>query len=194
MGDKADPERDIIAVEGTGLPEKGSLVYIMLNKPRGYITTMSDEKGRPTVADLTKNVGTRVYPVGRLDWDSEGLLIMTNDGEFANRVAHPSGNKEKTYIVTVRGDAERSLDRLRAPMVIDGYEIRPAGVEMTAPGTLEITIHEGRNRQIRKMCASAGLEVLTLKRVSVGAVRLGKLKTGEWRHLTAEEIDSLMKS
>ncbi|MBQ6540004.1 MAG: rRNA pseudouridine synthase [Oscillospiraceae bacterium] len=188
VGDKADPDRDIITVSGTGLPERGGLVYIMLNKPRGYITTMKDEKGRPTVADLTRDVGTRVYPVGRLDWDSEGLLLMTNDGDFANKAAHPSGNKEKTYLVTVHGDAERAAEKLRAPMVIDGYRIRPPKVELTAPGTLRITIHEGRNRQIRKMCAAVGLEVLTLKRMSVGPVSLGSLEPGRWRYLTEEEI------
>ena len=188
VGDKADPDRDIITVNGTGLPERGGLVYIMLNKPRGYITTMKDEKGRPTVADLTRDVGTRVYPVGRLDWDSEGLLLMTNDGDFANKAAHPSGNKEKTYLVTVRGDAERAAEKLRAPMVIDGYRIRPQKVELTAPGTLRITIREGRNRQIRKMCAAVGLEVLTLKRMSVGPVSLGSLEPGRWRYLTEEEI------
>ena len=127
VGDKADPERDTITVDGAGFPERGGLVYIMLNKPRGYITTMSDEKGRPTVADLTRDVGVRVYPVGRLDWDSEGLLLMTNDGDFANRAAHPSGNTEKTYIVTVYGDAERAAEKLRVPMEIDGYRIRTPG-------------------------------------------------------------------
>ena len=191
VGDKADPEKDIITVNGARLPEMGSLVYIMLHKPRGYITSMSDEKGRPTVRDLTETVGTRVYPIGRLDWDSEGLLLMTNDGEFANHVAHPSGNKDKTYIVTVRGDAERSLSKPRSPMMIDGYRITPAEVEMTAPGTLIITIHEGRNRQIRKMCEAVGLEVLTLKRIAVGPVTLGELRSGEWRYLTPEEIESL---
>ncbi|MBE6949352.1 MAG: rRNA pseudouridine synthase [Ruminococcaceae bacterium] len=191
LGDKADPEKDIIKVNGARIPGKGDLVYIMLNKPRGYITSMSDEKGRPTVVDLTSDVGVRVYPVGRLDWDSEGLLLLTNDGEFANIVAHPSNNKVKSYVVTVVGNVERALESLRSPMVIDGYKIRPARVNVIGENKLLIKIHEGRNRQVRKMCAASGLEVLTLKRTAIGHVELGRLKTGTWRYLTAREIESL---
>ena len=178
LGDRADPEVDIITVNGTRLPEAGNLVYIMLNKPRGYITSMSDPRGRPTVAELTRDVGVRVYPVGRLDWDSEGLLLMTNDGDFANTVAHPSNEKTKTYIVTVTGDADRAADGLRRPMVIDGYTIRPADVTVLAGDRLRIAIHEGRNRQIRKMCAQVGLDVRSLRRVAIGKVQLGRLKPG----------------
>lgn len=188
LGDKADPKTDVIKVKGARLPERGDLVYIMLNKPRGYITSVSDEKGRPTVIDLVKDIGERVYPIGRLDWDSEGLLLLTNDGEFANIVAHPSNNKEKTYIVTVEGDAGRVLERLREPMVIDGYKIRPAKVTILNPNKLSIKIHEGRNRQIRKMCEIVGLKVVTLKRAAVGQVELGRLQTGTWRYLTEREI------
>lgn len=191
LGDKADPDRDVIKVKGARLPGRGDLVYIMLNKPRGYITSMSDEKGRPTVVELTEDLGERVYPVGRLDWDSEGLLLLTNDGDFANTVAHPSNNKVKTYIVTVEGNVERALDKLRSPMVIDGYKIRPAKVDVLGENRLSIKIHEGRNRQVRKMCAASGLKVLTLKRTAIGQVELGRLKSGTWRYLTAQEIDCL---
>lgn len=191
LGDKADPDRDIIKVKGARLPGRGDLVYIMLNKPRGYITSMSDEKGRPTVVELTADLGERVYPVGRLDWDSEGLLLLTNDGDFANTIAHPSNNKVKTYVVTVEGNVEKALDKLRSPMFIDGYKIRPAKVDVLGENKLSIKIHEGRNRQVRKMCAYSGLKVLTLKRTAIGQVELGRLKTGTWRYLTVQEIESL---
>lgn len=191
LGDKADPDRDIIKVKGARLPGRGDLVYIMLNKPRGYITTMNDEKGRPTVVDLVQDIGERVYPVGRLDWDSEGLLLLTNDGDFANMIAHPSNNKEKTYLVTVEGNVERALEKLRSPMVIDGYKIRPAKVDVIAPDRLSIKIKEGRNRQVRKMCAACGLTVINLKRTAIGNVELGKLKIGTWRELSKTEIESL---
>ena len=194
LGDKADPDRDIIKVNGARIPGRGDLVYIMLNKPRGYITSMSDEKGRPTVVELTADLGERVYPVGRLDWDSEGLLLLTNDGDFANTIAHPSNNKVKTYLVTVEGNIERALDKLRSPMVIDGYKIRPAKVDVVGEDRLSIKIHEGRNRQVRKMCAASGLTVLNLKRTAIGQVELGRLKTGTWRYLTAAEISSLKGS
>lgn len=191
LGDKADPDKDIIKVKGARLPGRGDLVYIMLNKPRGYITSMSDEKGRPTVIELVQDIGERVYPVGRLDWDSEGLLLLTNDGDFANMIAHPSNNKEKTYLVTVEGNVERALDKLRSPMVIDGYRIRPAKVDVIAPDRISVKIKEGRNRQVRKMCAACGLTVVNLKRTAVGSVELGKLKLGTWRELTKTEIESL---
>lgn len=194
LGDKADPDRDVIKVKGARLPGRGDLVYIMLNKPRGFITSMSDEKGRPTVVDLTADLGERVYPVGRLDWDSEGLLLLTNDGDFANMIAHPSNNKVKTYIVTVEGNIERAMDKLRSPMVIDGYRIRPAKVAVLGENRLSIKIHEGRNRQVRKMCAASGLNVITLKRTAIGNVELGRLKTGTWRYLTPQEIESLKGS
>ena len=191
LGDKADPDKDVIKVHGARLPGMGDLVYIMLNKPKGFITSLSDEKGRPTVMELVSDLGVRVYPIGRLDFDTEGLLLLTNDGEFANLVAHPSNNKEKTYLVTVEGNTERALNILREPMIIDGYKIRPAKVTLTAPDKLTIKIHEGRNRQIRKMCNFAGLKVISLKRIAIGDVQLGRLKSGTWRFLTEQELNSI---
>jgi len=189
---------DKIAVDGVLIEPRGELVYIMLNKPRGYITTMSDDRGRTTVVDLVTDVGVRVYPVGRLDINTEGLLLMTNDGQFANAVAHPSYNKTKTYVARVRGDAAGALDALCMPMMIDDRMIRAVSVRLTKlttdGGIYEITINEGRNRQLRKMCAKCDLEVLSLKRLSIGAVRLGSLEAGKWRHLTDLEKKSLSEN
>ena len=196
LGQKAQPGVDEIALDGRPLAEKGELVHIMLNKPRGYVTTVSDERGRKTVMSLVEGAGARLYPVGRLDINSEGLLFMTNDGAFANRVAHPSFNNAKTYEVHVRGGLAAAIPKLRAPMEIDSRTVRAVSVELTKRmgdgGILRIVISEGRNRQIRKTCAMCGLEVLTLKRVAIGAIALGSLKTGEWRRLTDEEIQALM--
>ncbi len=196
LGDKADPETDTILLDGKLLPSSGDKIYIMLNKPKGYVTTMKDEKGRKNVTELVKELGRRVYPVGRLDMYSEGLLIMTNDGDFANRLMHPSHNIDKTYETWVSGeDIGFCVELLRQPMEIDGYVISPADVYISElkPGgaVLMITIHEGRNRQVRKMCELAGLKVTRLRRISEGSLELGELKTGKWRHLTQEEIDSL---
>ncbi len=195
LGDKADPETDIILLDGKALPSSGEKIYIMLNKPKGYVTTMKDEKGRKNVSELVKELGSRVYPVGRLDMYSEGLLIMTNDGDFANRLMHPSHNIDKTYMTWVSGeDIGFCVELLRQPMEIDGYIISPAEVYISElkPGgaVLMITIHEGRNRQVRKMCELAGLKVTRLRRVSEGSLELGELKSGKWRHLTQDEIDS----
>jgi 23S rRNA pseudouridine2605 synthase len=195
LGQSADTASDVIAVDGNALTKKPEYIYIMLHKPRGYVTTLRDEKGRRNVAELTADCGVRVWPVGRLDIDSEGLLIMTNDGELTHRLAHPSGGKTKTYRVAVRGDAAAAVKPLSEPMIIDGYKIMPAKVSLirqTAEGgTLDITISEGRNRQIRKMCAQSGLEVVTLRRIAEGGLSLGQLKTGQWRYLTSAEIDLL---
>ena len=196
LGDKADPETDTILLDGKALPSSGDKIYIMLNKPKGYVTTMKDEKGRKNVTELVKELGSRVYPVGRLDMYSEGLLIMTNDGDFANRLMHPSHNIDKTYETWVSGeDIGFCVELLRQPMDIDGYIISPAEVYISElkPGgaVLMITIHEGRNRQVRKMCELCGLKVTRLRRVSEGSLELGELKTGKWRHLTQDEIDSL---
>ena len=191
LGSKADPEWDIIEIDGKPIRGKREAVYIMLNKPRGYVTTLSDEKGRKTVAELVAGVGTRIYPVGRLDLNSDGLLLMTNDGALANAVMHPRNTVRKTYRTEVGGDVEAALPVLRAPLVIDGYRIRPAEVTDLGSGVLEITICEGRNRQIRKMCAAAGLEVRRLTRVSEGPIRLGSLPPGKWRELTEEEMTAL---
>ena len=193
LGQSADPETDEIAVDGRPLPRRGAARCVMLNKPRGYVTTMRDEKGRPGVSELVRDVGTRVYPVGRLDMDSDGLLLLTNDGALANAVMHPALEVNKTYRVRVRGDAAAALPLLRAPMDIDGRPTRPAEVEDLGDGLLEITIHEGRNRQIRRMCSAAGLRVERLTRIAEGPLRLGTLAPGTWRDLTEEEMSLLRK-
>ena len=172
---------------------------MLLNKPRGVVTTMHDEKGRPTVAALTADVGTRVYPVGRLDMDSNGLLLLTNDGALAEHLTHPRHEIPKIYRVTVRGAVdEPTLKSLRAPMTLDGYRIRPVKVrhisfDATNQRTvLEMELYEGRNRQIRKMCASVSLSVTRLCRVAIGELRIGALPPGKWRRLSEEEIQYLM--
>lgn len=199
LGMSADPELDDIRVNGKRLRISGTRVYIMLNKPRGYVTTLSDEKGRKTVAELVKGAGRRLYPVGRLDLNSEGLLIMTDDGEAANALMHPSHEVGKTYRVTVSGrEPEAAVRELEALREVEGEPIRPAQVSFageTGDGIymLNVTIHEGRNRQVRKMCAAAGLEVRRLVRIAEGELSLGGLQTGKWRHLTSEELDWLLK-
>ena len=195
LGDAADPELDMILVDGTPLPSQESYVYIMLNKPRGYVTTLSDEKGRPNAAQLI-DCGTRVYPVGRLDMDSEGLLLFTNDGAFANKLMHPSHEVNKTYRVLVQGYTEENLERLKQPIQLDGYTIAKPGVKLLrtrdkGQAQLLVTIHEGRNRQVRRMCDAAGMKVLRLQRISEGNLKLGDLESGKWRHLTPEELASL---
>lgn len=196
IGQSADPKRDKITVDGIPLEPGRSKLYIMLNKPRGYVTTASDEKGRKTVMELVADAGARIYPVGRLDMHSEGLLIMTNDGEFANRLMHPSHNIRKTYLTSVSGgDIDRAAAVLRGGMVIDGYRLREAEVEIKKRGAkiseLLITVREGRNRQVRKMCAVAGLRVHGLRRVNIGTLELGGLPPGKWRHLTDDEVAAL---
>lgn len=193
LGMSADPDTDTVTVDGKRLRQPETRVYIMLNKPRGYVTTLSDEKGRKTVAELVKGVGRRLYPVGRLDLNSEGLLIMTDDGEAANALMHPSHEVGKTYRVTVSGsEPEEAVRALEAQRDVEGEPIRPAQVrfvEETEQGRyiLDVTIHEGRNRQVRRMCAAAGLEVRRLVRVAEGELLLGTLQTGRWRRLTPEE-------
>lgn len=197
MGQSADTDTDTIEIDGKPLKLDTEKVYIMLNKPRGYVTTLKDEKGRKNVAGLVQDCGKRVYPVGRLDLDSEGLLILTNDGALTNLLTHPSHEKTKTYHVLLKGEAPDAISKLSGPLTIEGYQLRPAAVrhvKRTTDGLLlSITIHEGRNRQIRKMCAQLDLEVLSLKRVEEGGIRLGTLKTGVWRYLTPEEIAQLKK-
>ena len=193
LGDTADPARDKILVHGKPLRRAEEKVYLMLNKPRGYVSTLKDERGRKTVRQLVAGCHARVYPVGRLDADSEGLLLMTNDGDLTLSLTHPSHEAGKTYLVSVRGDLAR-LPELEQPMDIDGYTVRPAKVyirDQASPteAHIEMTIHEGRNRQIRKMCEKCGLDVRRLKRVAVGELHLDpKLAPGKWRMLTPEEI------
>ena len=198
LGDKAEAGVDKILVDGKALPSVGEKLYIMLNKPRGYVTTLGDEKGRKNVTELIKELGTRLYPVGRLDMYSEGLLLMTNDGDFANLLMHPSHEIDKCYHTWVKGeDMGWAVELLRCPMEIDGYVTSPAQVDILElkgeEALLGITIHEGRNRQVRKMCEAAGLKVTRLMRVSEGGVKLGTLKSGRWRRLTEEELNMLLE-
>ena len=197
LGDTADVTEDVIEVDGKRLPKAGKKLYLMLNKPRGYVTTLSDEKGRKNAAELVAGCGVRVYPVGRLDMDSEGLLLFTNDGEFANLLMHPKHEVDKVYRVWVTGFDEEKLEALRQPIELDGYRIKKPRIRVVSPqgsrAILDITIHEGRNRQVRRMCQAAGMEVARLKRIAEGVVRLGELKTGTWRELTVEEIRDLVK-
>ncbi len=197
LGDKAGG-RDIITVDGERIyvPRKKNNIYLMLNKPRGYVTTMSDEMGRKCVTELLEGVEERVYPVGRLDRNSEGLLLFTNDGNFANSIMHPAKQITKTYRVTVRPDInDEQLVALSDGIVIDGRKTLPANVVVKdkQPGrvVLLVTIREGRNRQVRKMCEAVGLEVARLRRISIGPIKLGMLKPGTFRELTAEELRAI---
>ena len=199
IGDKVSPRHDTVTVSGKKVTAGRKNNYIMLNKPRGFITTMDDEMGRKCVAELVSDVGARVYPVGRLDKDSEGLLLMTNDGEFANFMTHPSKHIPKTYRVTVRPDVtEDMLTAFSTGMEIDGRITAPADARIIEKQenrvVLEIVLYEGRNRQIRKMCESLGLEVARLKRTSIGSLKLGMLHPGKWRELTEDEVHKLMVS
>jgi len=192
LGQTADPENDSITVDGALLKSKSKPVYLMLNKPVGYLTTASDDRGRKTVMDLVTDVSCRVYPVGRLDINSTGLLLFTNDGEFANKVMHPSYNKHKTYIVEVSGDVDKAADLMRKPVKIDDHAVLAISVESSGKndqgGILKIVVSEGRNRQVRKMCAACGVVVKSLKRTSIGSLELGDLKNGKWRFLTDDEV------
>jgi len=197
LGDKADPERDEVTVDGKPLKIREETVWLMLNKPRGYVTTLSDEKGRKTAAQLVEGCGCRVWPVGRLDLDSEGLLLFTNDGEGTNRLLHPSHEVEKEYEVSVTGDLDVALPILRGPMELDGEPLVPARVRLLSRngdgGRLSVIIHQGKNRQVRRMCAQAGLTVTRLRRVREGELTLGDLAPGAWRRLTLEEISRLLR-
>ena len=197
LGDSADAETDEILLDGKSLPSASQYVYILLNKPKGYVTTLSDEKGRPNAAQLVADCGVRVYPVGRLDMDSEGLLLFTNDGEFANSLMHPKHEVNKTYRVIVDGYTPENFEALKKPVTLDGYTIRKPEVKLVRPpradgrAELLVTIHEGRNRQVRRMCAMAGMEVRRLIRISEGSLQLGDLPKGKWRYLTAAEVAAL---
>ena len=191
LGDKADPKKDTVAVDGEVIARPSAHTYIMLHKPRGYVTTLSDEKGRKTVAELVADCPARVWPVGRLDMDSEGLLLLTDDGELTHRLTHPSHEIQKEYHVKVTGDVGRALPVLTKPMVVDGEDMAADRVEQTGSQSLTIVIHQGKNRQVRRMCAAAGLTVVRLVRKKEGSVALGDLKLGTWRHLTNEELTAL---
>ena len=198
LGDKALPGKDLIVVDGVKLdqPKKRTLYYIMLHKPRGYVTTMSDELDRKCVTDLLHGIPERVYPVGRLDRNSEGLLLLTNDGAFANDIMHPSRHVAKTYRVTVRPDInDEQLVKLASGVEIDGKMTAECSVvvldKQQGRVVLQMTIHEGRNRQIRKMCEAVGLEVARLKRTAIGPLRLGMLKPGEYRELKPDELRAI---
>lgn len=197
LGDKAN-DKDVIMVKGERVryTKRRRKIYIMLNKPRGYVTTMSDELGRKCVTELLTGVDDRVYPIGRLDRNSEGLLLFTNDGVFANDVMHPSRHISKTYRVTVNSKiTDDQIVTLSGGVMLDGKMTLPATAEVEVDGTersvMRITIHEGRNRQVRRMCEAVGLEVVRLRRTSIGPVKLGMLKPGTWRELTAEEVRAM---
>lgn len=199
IGTKIDPERDRIEYRGKVISGGDKRkVYLMLNKPRGYLTSMSDDRGRPCVSELVSDVGVRVYPIGRLDLESEGLLLFTNDGDFANKLMHPRYHKPKTYHVKLAGEIEpEKVQRLSEPMDIDGYMTKPAEVSLITRkkeySVVAITLFEGRNRQIRKMCEKLSLHVLSLRRVSIGEVKLGDLRPGKWRYLTKSQVQMLKK-
>ena len=196
IGDKIDQMQDTVSVSGKKIIRQKTFIYIMLHKPRGFITTMNDEMDRKCVAQLIKDVPARVYPVGRLDRDSEGLLLFTNDGAFANAMTHPSKHVPKTYRVTVRPSiTQEQLTALTEGIIIDDAKTAPAEVHVVTKEenrvVLEIILYEGRNRQIRKMCEEIGLEVARLRRTAVGSVKLGMLKQGDWRNLTEDEVRKL---
>ena len=199
LGDRADLDRDRVEVDGRPLRPGGERTYLMLNKPRGYVTTLSDEKGRRTVADLVSGCGVRVWPAGRLDLDSEGLLLLTDDGALTQRLLHPSHQVEKEYLVWVTGDVRRALPILSAPMELDGERLLPAAVRRGrtsgAVSQLSITIRQGKNRQVRRMCAQAGLAVLRLKRIREGGLSLDRtLAPGAWRRLRPQEILQVLET
>ncbi len=196
LGDKVDPVRDKVTVSGKRVVSQKEKVYIMLHKPRGFVTTMNDEQDRKCVAELVEDVGVRVFPVGRLDRNSEGLLIMTNDGEFSNKLTHPSSYVNKTYRVTVKGSvSDEKVDKLATGIMLDGRPTAPCDVHVidrkTDRTVLVFVIHEGRNRQIRRMCEEVGLEVIRLKRTEIAGVKLGMLPQGKWRPLNEKEMRHL---
>ena len=196
LGTKADPTKDQITVNGKPLQVSEQRLYILLNKPAGYMTTLDDPEGRPLVTDLLKEINERVYPVGRLDYNTEGLLLLTNDGDWANKLMHPRHEIDKEYHVRVRGKVHKSqLDQLVAGVEIDGKKTAPAKAILIKDGEqndwLSITIHEGRNRQIRRMCEAVSLSVVRLKRVRYGSLVLGVLKSGQFRQLSESEVNEL---
>lgn len=198
LGYKIDPLQDIVTVDGKRIRDREKKVYIMMNKPKGYVTTVSDEFNRKTVLDLVKDIKERVYPIGRLDFDTSGLLLLTNDGELAYKLIHPKFEVVKTYIATIKGrPSEEELERFRHGLEIDGYVTSKAEIEILSSiddkSVVRIKIHEGKNRQIRKMCDKIGHPVTSLKRISIGNLELGTLKKGCWRYLDNDEIEYLKK-
>jgi len=205
VGDKIDPSKDTVTYKGKVVepPKDAHRICIMLNKPRGYVTTTNDEKGRKCVTDLVSDVGARVYPIGRLDMDSDGLLLLTNDGELANYLTHPRHEIPKIYHVKVKGIPKREeLWALGKPIEIDGMVTKPVDIRLVSTSRdgreetslLEFTLFEGRNRQIRRMCEARGVEILRLTRVAIGEIKLGNLAPGKWRHLSRAQIDYLKKN
>ncbi|MBZ4646830.1 MAG: rRNA synthase [Petroclostridium sp.] len=199
LGEKINIKTDIVEIDGKRIEISANHIYIMLNKPVGYVTTVSDQFNRPTVMDLIKNdIKMRLYPVGRLDYDTEGLLLLTNDGELTYKLTHPKHNIEKVYIATVKGiPAKDELQRFREGLYIDDYLTAPAKIEiikiMKGSCELKIVIHEGKNRQVRKMCEKIGHPVIKLKRIAIGNLHLGNLPLGKWRHLKDVEVNFLKK-
>ncbi len=199
LGDKIDPDHDVVIYQGNPVrPRRKEYTYLMLNKPRGYLTSMTDPRGRKCVTDLLNGVHVRVYPVGRLDLISEGLLLLTDDGDLANKLTHPRHSVPKSYRVKVAGEVSlEQLAILRSPLELDGKPILPVDVTLhhtDETGTvLRMDLYEGRNRQIRRMCEAAGLTVKRLNRVSIGQLKLNGLSVGRWRYLTDEEVDYLKK-
>ena len=201
IGQKIDPERDLVTYRGkpVTMDTHPRNVYIMLNKPRGYVTTMHDDQGRPCITELIQDIPVRVYPIGRLDMDSEGLLLLTNDGELANKLTHPRHEIPKIYHVKIAGTVTQDqLKALGRPMDIDGYVIQPVEVKLISIQSdhcvLRMTLYEGRNRQIRKMCQSQNLPILTLRRIAIGNLELGNLTPGQWRYLTQAQVQYLKSS
>ena len=198
VGQKIDPTHDRVEYRGRVIEatQKPRFTYVMLNKPRGYLSTVTDDRGRHCVTELVADTGVRLYPVGRLDMDSEGLLLLTNDGELTNRLTHPKHEIPKIYHVKIQGTVTaEQIKALSKPMDIDGYTILPVKTELVSvkddTSTLRMTLFEGRNRQIRKMCETQSLQILRLCRVAIGEVKLGNLAPGKWRYLTRTQVDYL---
>jgi 23S rRNA pseudouridine2605 synthase len=195
-GTKVDKEKDAIEVDGKIIKCSESRVYILLNKPVGYITSAKDQFGRPTVLDLLKGISVRVFPIGRLDYDTEGLILLTNDGDLTYRITHPKHNIDKTYRALIDGEAgTNDIENFKNGIAVEDYVASPAKLEIIrhikGNSIVDITIHEGKNRQVRKMCAAIGHEVIWLKRIKIGKIELGELKIGEWRYLSDAEVEYL---
>ncbi len=197
LGDKVDPDVDLVEYrEKAVLPRRDKPhCYVMLNKPRGIVTTARDEKGRANVTDLVKIPNARLYPVGRLDMDSDGLLLLTDDGELTNQLTHPRHQIPKIYHVRISASpTAQQLKELSAPMELDGYRLLPVGVKLIEDTLLEMELYEGRNRQIRRMCQAVGIKIQRLTRVAIGEVKLGDLPCGKWRYLTDREVEYLQQN